>query len=97
MTGSLVYLIVYLIDPFITESHHSYRNFYRSKIGYECRQSGSRTDLKRVRTLIVSRQVVTRTIGMFPLPVSISQTHFIEEAEHFTAKKYPPKGLKRNV
>ena len=85
MTGRLVYLIVYLIDPFITESHHSYRNFYRSKIGYECCQSGSRTDLKRVRTLIVSRQVITRTIGMFPLPVSISQTHFIEEAEHFTA------------
>ena len=81
MTGSLVYLIMYLIDPFITESHHSYRNFYRSKIGYECCQSGSRTDLKRVRTLIVSRQVVTRTIGMFPLPVSISQTHFIEEAD----------------
>lgn len=31
MTGSLVYLIVYLIDPFITESHHSYRNSTEAK------------------------------------------------------------------
>ena len=79
MARCLIHLIVHLIDPFITESHYTYRNFYRSKIRNKSRQSRCRTNLKAMGTLIISGQIITCTIGVFSLPVSISQTNFIEE------------------